>query len=181
MHGCISLLVDTTCHVFNVFGFILQTTVIVVSLHTCLYFTPDGSAQLSAKRAFLEKMAKNTKLFFTSIWHLKLEWDQPSHHPFSSLDFLYDRLHIKVSKFSPWRRRQLHRPRGKKLDGITDRAHVNSPARLRHKMLAIAAILPYTCSARPLFWSYRCEACPWFHSLRHRRDKSHSAGLRPRG
>lgn len=181
MHGCISLLVDTTCHVFNVFGFILQATVIVVSLHTCLYFTPDGSAQLSAKRAFLEKMAKNTKLFFTSIWHLKLEWDQPSHHPFSSLDFLYDRLHIEVSKFSPWRRRQLHRPRGKKLDGITDRAHVNSPARLRHEVLAIAAILPYTCSARPLFWSYRCEACPWFHSLRHRRDKSHSAGLRPRG
>lgn len=52
-HGCISLLVDTTCHVFNVFGFILQPTVIVVSLHTCLYFTPDCSAQLSAKRAFL--------------------------------------------------------------------------------------------------------------------------------
>lgn len=63
VHECISLLVDTTCHVFNVFGFVLQATVIVVSLHTCLYFTPDGRAQLSAKRAFLEKMAKNTKLF----------------------------------------------------------------------------------------------------------------------
>lgn len=67
VHGCISLLVDTTCHVFNIFGFILQATVIVVSLHTCLYFTPDGSAQLSAKRAFLEKIAKNTVIFYFNV------------------------------------------------------------------------------------------------------------------
>lgn len=53
--GGVSLLVDTTGHVFNVFGFVLQATVIVVSLHTRLNFTADGGAQLSAKRAFLEK------------------------------------------------------------------------------------------------------------------------------
>ncbi len=38
------------------------------------------------------------------------------------------------------------------------------------------AILPCTCSVPPLFWSYRCEACPLFHSLHHQHDKSHSAG-----
>lgn len=53
--GGLSLLVDTTGHVFNVFGFVLEATVIVVSLHTRLYFTADGGAQLSAKRAFLKK------------------------------------------------------------------------------------------------------------------------------
>lgn len=37
-------------------------------------------------------------------------------------------------------------------------------------------ILPCTCSVQPLFWSYRYEACPLFHSLPHQRDKSHSAG-----
>lgn len=95
---------------------------IVVSLHTRLYFTADGSAQLSAKRAFLEKNDQEHKViyFLTSMRHLKLEGDKPSHHPFSSLDFLYDRLHIKVSKFSPRRRGQLHRPRGKKLGRITE-------------------------------------------------------------
>lgn len=54
----LSLLVDTTGHVFNVFGFVLQATVIVVSLHARLYFTADGGAQLSAKRAFLKKRGR---------------------------------------------------------------------------------------------------------------------------
>lgn len=62
--GGLSLLVDTTGHVFNVFGFVLEATVIVVSLHTRLYFTADGGAQLSAKRAFLKKKkgAENMEL-----------------------------------------------------------------------------------------------------------------------
>lgn len=57
------LLVDTACHVFNVFGFVLQATVVVVSLHTRLYFTADGSPQLSTKRAFLHKGWPGTELF----------------------------------------------------------------------------------------------------------------------
>lgn len=43
-------------------------------------------------------------------------------------------------------------------------------------MFLHTTILPCTCSVLPLFWSYRYEAFPLFHSLHHRRDKSHSAG-----
>lgn len=38
-----------------------------------------------------------------------------------------------------------------------------------------STILPCTCSVQPLFWSYRYEARPSFHSLRRQRDKSRSA------
>lgn len=55
-------LVDATCHVFNVLGFVLQAAVIVVGLHTCLDFTPNGSTQLSAECTFLGK--KPSKLLF---------------------------------------------------------------------------------------------------------------------
>lgn len=41
-----------------------------------------------------------------------------------------------------------------------------------------STVSPCTCSVQPLFWSYRCGACPWFHSLRRQRDRSHSAGRR---
>lgn len=51
----LSSLVDATRHVFNVLGFVLHTAVIVVGLHTCLDFTPNGGTQLSAECAFLEK------------------------------------------------------------------------------------------------------------------------------
>lgn len=50
-----SLLVDATCHVFNVLGFVLQAAVIVVGLHTGLDLTADGGTQLSAERAFLNR------------------------------------------------------------------------------------------------------------------------------
>lgn len=124
---------------------------------------------------------KNTVIFFTYYF---VYWSQTNpHHPFSSLDFLYDRLHVKVSKLSPRRRRQLHRPRGEKLE-TGWRSHARTltpPARLRRRALPTAAVLPCTCSARPPSWSYRCEARPWFRSLPRRRDKSRSAGRRPRG
>lgn len=47
-------LVDATRHVFNVLGFVLKAAVVVVGLHTCLDFTPNGGTQLSAERTFLE-------------------------------------------------------------------------------------------------------------------------------
>lgn len=59
----ISLLVDATCHVFNVLGFVLQATMIVVGLHTGLDFTPDGGAQLRAECAFLGKKTKRSIIF----------------------------------------------------------------------------------------------------------------------
>lgn len=53
-----SSLVDATRHVFDVLGFVLQATVIVVGLHTCFDFTANGSAQLSAQSTFLENKTK---------------------------------------------------------------------------------------------------------------------------
>lgn len=59
-------LVDATCHVFNVLGFVLQAAVIVVGLHTCLDFTPNGSTQLSAECTFLGKKPSKLLFFFKS-------------------------------------------------------------------------------------------------------------------
>jgi len=56
-----SSLINATGHVFDVLGFILQAAVIVVGLHTCLDFTPNGSAQLGAQRAFLKGKRKKKK------------------------------------------------------------------------------------------------------------------------
>lgn len=114
MCGCVrGLLVDTTCHVFDVFGFILQATVVVVGLHTRLYLTPDGGPQLGAERTFLEE--ENKTLFLGERTHL-VRGPPESHHPLPSLDFLNHRLHVKVPKLGPRRRRQLHRPRREELD-----------------------------------------------------------------
>lgn len=56
-----SSLVDATRHVFDVLGFVLQATVIVVGLHTCFDFTANGSAQLSAQSTFLERKKQKQK------------------------------------------------------------------------------------------------------------------------
>lgn len=69
-------LVDATCHVFNVLGFVLQAAVIVVGLHTCLDFTPNGRTQLSAECTFLEQkqqiiiffLSQNNKFVFLNVF-----------------------------------------------------------------------------------------------------------------
>lgn len=116
------LLVDAACHVFNVLGFVLQAAVVVVGLHTGLDLAADGGAQLSAQCAFLGNdqrkddhengsrqlsSARCAKRFFK----LRVDESLLPHHSFAPLDFLDDRLHIKVAKLGSGRGGQLHRPR----------------------------------------------------------------------
>lgn len=51
----VCLLVDSSGHVLNVFGLVLQATVIMVGLHTGLNLTADGGTKLSTESAFLEE------------------------------------------------------------------------------------------------------------------------------
>lgn len=123
-----SSLVDATRHVFNELGFVLQAAVEVVGLHARLDFTPDGGAQLSAQRAILGRKNNNTHFIFKQdvlfcfvcVIFFNVKERFRSHHSFPSLDFLDDRLHVKVSKLGPRRGGQLHRARRKELRGIRE-------------------------------------------------------------
>ncbi len=57
-----NILVNASSHILNVFGLVLQATVIMVGLYTGFNLTSNGCSKLGTQRAFLKltKMTENT-------------------------------------------------------------------------------------------------------------------------
>lgn len=73
------LLVYSSWHIFNVFSFVLHSTVVMVSLHTGFYFTSDSSTGLTAQCTLLSQRRKDQKQHFkVNISILCLDIFQPS-------------------------------------------------------------------------------------------------------